>query len=456
MGRAWHHGVAAAALAAQGACAQVPAPAPAPAHAPLADCVASLRRELPSHSQVRPETFEAHVRNVQDLRPLIDGATQSQPEFQLHIWDYLARRTDAQRAAQGRELMQREARALAVIERQHGVDAATIVAVFGVETDYGRVGGAHPVVDATLSRACLNLGSTERRANFFSALWLLQEGLVQADTFKGSWAGAFGMTQFMPATFVKHMADGDGSGVPDIVNSVPDALATTANYLRGLGWADGMPWGIEVKVPEGVALEWNALERDHGCLQQAKPAGKCRSLAQWRAEGAVRVDGAPLYAASSVDEPLDGATPAALLMPAGPLGPAWLVTPNYQAIWRYNRADAYGLAIGLLSDALRGGPTQRTPWPTDDLGLSRVEFRELQALLARRGHCEVVVDGADGPRTGAAIRTEERRLGWAETGRGGSRMLAALRAGVGSDDHCAPGAVAMPASAPEGPASAPK
>ncbi|HET8747753.1 MAG TPA: peptidoglycan-binding protein, partial [Ramlibacter sp.] len=123
----------------------------------------------------------------------------------------------------------------------------------------------------------------------------------------------------------------------------------------------------------------------------------------------------------------DPSTSAALLMPAGPQGPAWLVTPNYQAIWRYNRADTYALAIGLLSDALRGLPPPQAAWPTDDPGLSRAEFRELQQLLLDRGHCEVRVDGSEGPRTGAAIRAEEARLGRPETGRAGSQLLAALR-----------------------------
>jgi glucose-6-phosphate 1-epimerase len=254
---------------------------------------------------------------------------------------------------------------------------------------------------------------------------------------------------------VKYMNDGDGSGVPDILHSVPDALATTASYLRGLGWAEGLPWGIEVKVPEDVALEWNALEREHACLQSAKPGGKCRSLAQWRSAGVVRIDGRPLLRANAKAQRLHPGTPAALLMPAGPLGPAWLVTPNYQAIWRYNRADAYGLAIGLLSNALRGDPPQRAAWPTDDLGLSRAEFRELQSLLARRGHCDVSVDGADGPRTGAAIRAEERRLGWAETGRGGTRILDALRPDANAADACAPVVPAsVSASEPAAPASA--
>jgi lytic murein transglycosylase len=414
---------------------------------PLAVCIASLRAELPSRPDVLPQTFDTYTRDVQDLRPLIDNATRAQPEFQLHIWDYLARRADAQRIAQGRELMQRESAALEGIARRHGVDAATAVAVFGVETDYGRVSGGYPVVDATLSRACLNLKSAERKQHFFAALWLLQQGLVKREDFRGSWAGAFGMTQFMPATFARYMNDGDGTGSADIIHSVPDALATTARYLRGLGWAEALPWAVEVKVPESLA-DANALEADHACLAEAKPAGKCRSVAQWSVAGVKRIDGSALVGTGAGGR-LAAADTGALLMPAGAAGPAWLVTPNYQAIWRYNRADAYALAIGLLSDALRGGPLQRAAWPTDDPGLSRAEFRELQGLLVARGHCGLRVDGAEGPRTSAAIRDEETRLGWAPSGRGGGKLLGALRAqGPGT------GCEAMAAVAASGTASA--
>jgi len=394
----------------------------------LSDCISTLRQELPS--KLKPETFDTHTRNVQDLRPVIDNATRSQPEFKLPIWDYLARRTDAQRVAQGRDLLKSEGAALESIEHKQGVDAATTVAVFGVETDYGRVKGAYPVVDATLSRACLNLKSSERKDHFFTALWLLQEGIVKPDDFMGSWAGAFGMTQFMPGTFARFMSDGDGSAQADIIHSVPDALATTARYLRGLGWVDGIPWAVEVRVPPSVALQWNALEGDHGCLAQSPAMGKCRRVAQWAVDGVTHVDGEALVPPKSLLNKLAPSTIAALVMPAGTSGPAWLVTPNYQAIWRYNRADAYALAIGLLSDALRGGPLQRTAWPTDDAGLSRAEFRELQEMLLRLGHCDVVVDGAMGPRTSAAIREEERRLGWVETGRGGQKLFQVLVKGA--------------------------
>ncbi len=142
----------------------------------LASCVQKLRRELPSHRQVRPQTFDLYTRDATDLRALIDNAARAQPEFQLPIWDYLVRRVDAQRVAQGLEVLERHAGALGDIEKRHGVDAATLVAVFGIETDYGRVPDTHPVVDATLSRACLNLASSERKQHFFAALWLLAGG----------------------------------------------------------------------------------------------------------------------------------------------------------------------------------------------------------------------------------------------------------------------------------------
>jgi glucose-6-phosphate 1-epimerase len=210
---------------------------------------------------------------------------------------------------------------------------------------------------------------------------------------------------------------------------VPDALATTARYFKGLGWTAGLPWGIEVSVPREQALAWNALERDHACLEAEMPAGLCRGLDQWAAAGFRRIDGGALLPEGNGSEsPLRPDTPAALLMPGGIDGPAWLVTRNYQAAWRYNRADAYALAIGLLADRLRGDPPMRAAWPTDDAALSRAEVAELQTLLRLRGHCDVTADGHDGPLTRSAIEAEERVLGNTPTGRAGARLLEALRA----------------------------
>jgi Transglycosylase SLT domain/Putative peptidoglycan binding domain len=245
---------------------------------------------------------------------------------------------------------------------------------------------------------------------------LLQQGLVQPDNFTGSWAGAFGLTQFMPATFVAHMASASGSGAVDIVGSTADALATTARYIASLGWSDGLRWAVEVAPPQGAARELIAAGSEHACLSGGT-TGKCRSVEQWAALGVRALDAATA---------LPPGTRAALLAPSGPDGPAWLVTRNYRAIWQYNRADAYALAIGLLSDALRGDAPMRSPWPTDDAGLSRAEVAAVQRELIRRGHGDVVADGYDGPRTRTAIKAEEALRGWQPTGRAGARIARAL------------------------------
>jgi lytic murein transglycosylase len=428
-----------------------------PRDAGLAPCVDALRKRLPEAPDVSARSFDQYTRAAQDLRPVIEAASAGQPEFQVPIWDYLTRRVDAERIADGRALLAAQSAALASIEKRHGVDGATAVAVFGIETDYGRVQGRYPVVDATLSRACLNLDSAERRRNFFAALWLLQEGHVEPGTFLGSWAGAFGQTQFMPATFKAYMDSAtEGARRVDIVGSTPDALATTARFLAALGWRSGLPWGVEVTLPDAALQRFNAQESGHRCLERGQPQAQCRTLAQWAADGVKRADGSPLLA--DKDAPgWEAELRTALLMPAGADGPAWLITPNYQAIWRYNRADAYGLAIGLLADALRGAPPPRKAWPTDDPLLSRRDLKELQALLRARGHCEVQPDGRDGPRTVSAIRAEELRLELPDTGRSGSRILARLRQdGPPAQEAAACDAAAAPSAATMPAASAPR
>lgn len=413
----------AGALAALGA---LPAAAQDTPRPDLAQCVSALQRGAAA-AGVRPDTYERLTRDLQDLRPRIDQLTQSQPEFELRLWDYITRRVDPERVADGRQLLTEEAASLAKIAARHGVDGPTVVAVYGIETDFGRVQGRYPVIDATLSRACLRLDSGERRGQFHAALWLVQEGHVKAEEFTGSWAGAFGKTQFMPGTFRAYMADGDDSGTVDIIHSTPDALATTARYLKALRWRDGLPWGIEVRANAKLLGSAGVSAGNQPCLSGAS-GGACRSLAQWDSAGVQRLDGSRLLDGEGAA--LAREAPAALFAPTGPEGPVWLITQNYRAIWQYNRADAYALAIGLLSDHLRGRAGPRAPWPTDDPGVSRAEFREIQTLLRQRGACDVTPDGRDGPRTSAAIRAVEAEQGLPETGRGGVKVLALLRAGA--------------------------
>ncbi|MEI7446649.1 MAG: lytic murein transglycosylase, partial [Burkholderiales bacterium] len=297
------------------------------------------------------------------------------------------------------------------VEARHGVDRATVVAVWGVESDFGRSVGRKPVVRSLATLSCEGRRQAFFKDQLMAALRILADGHVVPERFTGSWAGAFGQTQFMPTTFLESAVDFDGDGRRDVVDTVPDALGSTANYLRRAGWRSGEPWGWEVRLPEGF---------------DASLAGrtKRRPLADWVARGVKRVDGRPLEASP---------TPAAVLLPAGPAGPAFVVLRNFDAIYAYNAAESYALAIAHLADRLRGGGPFATPWPTDDPGLSRAERRELQTLLLARGHAIGEADGLIGSVTRRAIREEQARLGMApQDGRAGMKLLATLRREVGA------------------------
>jgi lytic murein transglycosylase len=240
------------------------------------------------------------------------------------------------------------------------------------------------------------------RGELIAALKLVDRGDLRLNDLYGSWAGAFGQTQFIPSTYQRLAVDFDGDGRRDLVRSAADALGSTANYLSKAGWRPGGSWMIEVKAPSG----YNG------------PTGRSNraSLSAWSKRGVVRADGAPL----------SGGAEAGLLLPAGPNGPGFLVFRNFDAIYAYNQAESYALAISHLADRLAGYPALRTPWPTDDLGLSRAERLELQRLLLANGFYEGEVDGKIGPITRAAIAEAERSLGWPATGRPGSKLLRAL------------------------------
>jgi hypothetical protein len=198
--------------------------------------------------------------------------------------------------------------------------------------------------------------------------------------------------------------DFDGDGRRDLVASIPDALASTANFLAKGGYKTGQPWGYEVTLPAG--LDTSGAGRRHK-----------RALEQWRAAGVKPMAGGELT----------GPGAAGLLLPAGPRGPAFLVFGNFDSIYGYNAAESYALAIAHLADRLKGGAPFATAWPTDDPGLSREQRRELQRLLAARGHPIGEVDGMLGTASRTAIRAEQQRLGHAVDGRAGQKLLKALR-----------------------------
>ena len=370
----------------------------------FASCLAKLRGEAAAKG-VRGETFDTHTVALAPDMAVI-GFLDAQPEFVTPIWDYLAALVDEERVADGRAMLTQWNEVLAEVERRYGVDAETVVAVWGVESNYGRNFGSRPLLTSLSTLSCFGRRQAFFRGEFFTTLKILQEGHVAPERLSGSWAGAFGHTQFMPSTFMRLAVDFDGDGRRDLIDSVPDALASTANFLARAGWRSDLRWGFEVRLPRGMDTA------DAGRRNK-------QPMAEWAARGVRRADGSALPAAGA---------PAGLMLPAGREGPAFLVTRNFDALYSYNAAESYGLAIAHLSDRLRGGAPFATAWPTDDPGLSRAERRELQRLLIARGHDIGEPDGMIGARTREALQREQAALGLPADGRAGQRALQALRA----------------------------
>lgn len=373
-------------------------------HALAADfdaCLAGLRNDAATLG-VATQTFDAAMSGIEPDPDVLD-AMDNQPEFKAPIWDYLARLVDDQRIADGRAKLAEWATVLAAAERQYGVDRHTIVAVWGIESDYGKTLGGRPIVRSLATASCFGGRQRFFRGELFATLRILQTGDMPREALVGSWAGAFGHTQFMPSTFQRLAVDFDNDGRRDIVDSVPDALGSTANFLKHAGWVNGESWGYEVRLPPNY--DGPSGRRDR------------KDLSEWKRLGIRRIDGAAL----------EGNRRAALLLPAGTEGPAFIVFRNFDAIYSYNTAESYALAIAHLSDRLRGDGPFTTPWPTDDPGLSRAERRELQALLIARGYDIGAVDGMIGSRTRAAIEAFQAAEGLPVDGHPGERVLKALK-----------------------------
>lgn len=370
----------------------------------FSSCLSTLKAQAVSRG-ISSSTFDQMMSGVQPDLKVIE-LMDNQPEFKTPIWDYLAALVDDEKIAQGKVMLRQWSSALAQAEAKYGVDRHTIVAVWGVESDFGKLRGKWELPQALSTLACY----APRRKDYFkgelfATMQIVQRGDISASKLTGSWAGAFGHTQFMPSTYLRLAVDGDGDGRRDLVDSIPDALHSTANFLKKAGWVTGASWGYEVALPSGYS----------------GPSGRKAKepLSTWSARGITRVDGSALSGSGS----------AGLLLPAGRNGPAFLVFRNYDAAYSYNGADSYALAISHLSDRLRGRGEFVTPWPTDDLPLSREERRELQRLLTSRGHDVGEATGAIGPKTRSAIKEEQSRLGQEATGRAGAKILQALRGG---------------------------
>ncbi len=368
---------------------------------PVPGCVAELRRIATARGVAAP-TFDSATAGF-TVDSSIVVARDNQPEFTTPIWDYLAVLVDSQRIADATARLEAWGPVLASVEKTSGVDRFTVVAVWGVESDFGRIMGERPLVRSLVTGYCLGRRQAFFRDELIATLQILERGDIPPARLVGSWAGAFGQVQFMPTTFVRLAVDADGDGRRDIVGSVPDALGSAANYLKRHGWVTGAPWGYEVRVPPRYRGRSGRLHR--------------RPLARWAALGIKPVGGGPLTGKGS----------AAVLEPAGRQGPAFLVFRNFDVIYSYNAAESYALAIAHLADRLRGGSRFVTPWPTDDRGLSRAERKEVQERLIARGHDIGAADGVLGPKTREAIKAFQARVGLPVDGRAGGRVLDSLR-----------------------------
>ncbi len=376
-----------------------------PARASFDACLAGIQAQA-AQQGVSAQAFRAATAGISFDDKVIE-LSQAQPEFKTPIWDYMAALVDEERVEDGRAAMRQHAAALAQAEARYGVDRHTIAAVWGVESNFGKNLGKMPLVQSLATLAC----SGNRRRDFFrgellATLKIIAHGDIAPERLTGSWAGAFGQTQFMPTTYQRLAVDLDGDGRRDVVDSVADAVGSTANFLRAAKWNNGTPWGYEVRLPRGFNVAAAGRKNKH-------------AVAHWSSLGVTRVDG----------RPLSGEGPAGIIAPAGINGPAFLVTKNFDAIYSYNAAESYGLAIAVLSDRLRGRPGVQAEWPTDDPPLSRAERRDLQVRLTRRGFDVGEPDGKVGQKTRDAIKAVERELGMPQTGRPGGKVLEALRRG---------------------------
>ena len=337
-------------------------------------------------------------------------------------WDDLAATTDAERVAAGQAVLARAGDTLQRIAQRWGVPREIIVAIYGIETNYGPAGGKIPVLDAALTLACLrpcedNARACAARERAYSAVRLMRDRKVPAD-FQGSWAAAFGRTQFVPDSFETLGVDFDGDGLADIIHSEPDAWATTANHLKERGgWIAAAPVYIEVRIPPELQAQYPAKGDSYRQPDRAQPASAWAAQG-WSAFGPGG-ESVPLPA-------LAGDPQLYPFLPVGLPGPAFLVSRNFDTLLRYNRSERYVMEVALLATRLAGGPGFFTPWPTDDPGLTRAQVREVQAWLAAQGHAEVTPDGVVGRKTRDAIEAELRAKGLPPARRVGQRTAPLL------------------------------
>ncbi|MBI2750260.1 MAG: lytic murein transglycosylase [Burkholderiales bacterium] len=330
-------------------------------------------------------TLHAALDTVRYLPQVIE-ADRAQPEFTRAVWDYLDSAVSTSRIARGQEKLRQLRSQLAPIAARYGVPVEVLVAIWGVESSFGSFVGDIPTIGALATLGFEGRREAWARGQLLAALKFLQNGDISRAQMLGSWAGAMGQTQFLPTVFLAHAVDADGDGRRDIWGSVPDVMASTANFIAHSGWQTGQIWGAEVRLPSG--FDYADADVRH-------------SAAEWADKGVRSMDGTPL----------PNLMEASILLPAGARGPAFLVGNNFRTILRYNNATSYALAVNLLAQRLAGGAAVQAAWPRDLQPLSRSQVLALQQALNTRGFDSGTPDGLVGPATQRSIRRYQVSLG---------------------------------------------
>lgn len=329
---------------------------------------------------------------------------RQQPEFTTTFADYLNRRVTEQRIEQGRKLLVEHRTLLDKVAQQYGVPVQYLVSFWGLETNYGSFFGKMSVVDSLATLACDARRSEYFTGELIAALRILEEGAIKPERMEGSWAGAMGHVQFMPSAFLRHAVDYDGDKKRDLWNSVPDAMASAANFLQSLGWQTGSRWGREVTLPDGFDYLEAGLNNH-------------KSLADWQKLGVRQANGSAL---PQVD------LKASLLVPAGHQGPAFLVYQNFNVIMGWNRSEYYAIAVGHLADRIISGGKLVQPPPTDAPRLRRDQVIQLQEKLLEAGIDVGEADGIFGPATRRALGELQQQKGMIADGFPGAKVLTLL------------------------------
>jgi len=359
--------------------------------------VASLWPEAQKEGVSRA-TFDAETRGLEPDYKLPDlilpgrpaTGAPSQAEFVQVPADYLREASIARLAADGQKLLAQYRPALSAIEARFGVPATVVLAIWGRETDFGRYKLPYDLVRVLATQAYVGRRKDQYRTEFILALKMLGEGLVKRQDMRASWAGATGLTQFLPSEFYQHGVDFDGDGRIDIWHSVPDALASAAQQLVNKGWQKGVRWAYEVRAPASV-------DCTIGVPEVTKP------LSEWLRAGFVPVRGEKL-------SPAEQAEPASLLQPEGIYGPSFLTTKNYFVIKEYNFSDLYVLFVGHLSDRMTSPLPFATPWSASTQ-LRTADVEAMQSGLTRLGLYKDKLDGKAGMLTRAALGAYQKKAG---------------------------------------------